>query len=210
VELRGARIAVQGFGNVGEASARLLHQAGAKIVAVTDVSGGVTDERGLDPVMLRRYLEETGSVAGAPGTRPIDNEQLFALDVEVLVLAALENQIGADNAERVRARILAEGANGPVDPAADPILRRNGVNVIPDILCNAGGVVVSYFEWVQNREARFWSLDEINSRLHEIIVEAAGTVWQRAESDGIPSRLAAHAIAVERVAEATRLRGLYP
>jgi len=160
--------------------------------------------------MLRRYLEETGSVAGAPGTRPIDNEQLFALDVEVLVLAALENQIGADNAERVRARILAEGANGPVDPAADPILRRNGVNVIPDILCNAGGVVVSYFEWVQNREARFWSLDEINSRLHEIIVEAAGTVWQRAESDGIPSRLAAHAIAVERVAEATRLRGLYP
>jgi glutamate dehydrogenase (NAD(P)+) len=138
-------------------------------------------------VMLRRYLEETGSVAGAPGTRPIDNEQLFALDVEVLVLAALENQIGADNAERVRARILAEGANGPVDPAADPILRRNGVNVIPDILCNAGGVVVSYF-----------------------IVEAAGTVWQRAESDGIPSRLAAHAIAVERVAEATRLRGLYP
>jgi glutamate dehydrogenase (NAD(P)+) len=210
VELRGARIAVQGFGNVGEASARLLHQAGAKIVAVTDVSGGVIDERGLDPVMLRRYLEETGSVAGAPGTRPIDNEQLFALDVEVLVLAALENQIGADNAERVRARILAEGANGPVDPAADPILRRNGVNVIPDILCNAGGVVVSYFEWVQNREARFWSLDEINSRLHEIIVEAAGTVWQRAESDGIPSRLAAHAIAVERVAEATRLRGLYP
>jgi glutamate dehydrogenase (NAD(P)+) len=208
--LAGASVAVQGFGNVGEAAARLLHRAGARIVGVTDVGGGVYNAGGLDPAQLRRYLQETGSIAGAPGTRPLSNEDLFALDVDVLVLAALEGQITAENAGTVRARIIAEGANGPVEPAADPILHDNGVLVIPDILCNAGGVVVSYFEWVQNREARFWTLDEINGRLREVIVGAAEAVWQRAAEDRIEPRLAAHAIAVERVAEATRLRGLYP
>jgi glutamate dehydrogenase (NAD(P)+) len=210
LSLKGARVAVQGFGNVGEATARLLDRAGARLVGITDVGGGVQSEAGLDPARLRRYLEETGSIADAPGTRPLSNEDLFALDVDVLVLAALEGQITADNAGSVRARILAEGANGPVEPAADPILRENGVLVIPDILCNAGGVIVSYFEWVQNREARFWSLDEINSRLREIILGAAEAVWERATEAGLQPRLAAHAIAVERVAEATRLRGLYP
>ena len=130
--------------------------------------------------------------------------------MDVLVLAALEGQITAANAGRVRARILAEGANGPVDPSADPILHQLGVTVIPDILCNAGGVIVSYFEWAQNRSALAWTVDEVNERLRRQILAAADAVWQRAMSERIPSRLAAHLIAVERVADATRVRGLYP
>jgi glutamate dehydrogenase (NAD(P)+) len=208
--VQGATIAVQGFGNVGDAAARLLHEAGAKVVAITDVGGGVYNAAGLDVPALALRLRETGSLAGAPDTTPIDNETLFGLDVDVLVLAALEGQITAANAGRVRARILAEGANGPVDPSADPILHQLGVTVIPDILCNAGGVIVSYFEWAQNRSALAWTVDEVNERLRRQILSAAEAVWQRAASERIPSRLAAHLIAVERVADATRVRGLYP
>src|SRR5690242_8164627 len=206
----GARVAIQGFGNVGEATARLLHQAGASVVAITDVGGGVQNADGLDVLMLKRFLEEHGTIAGAPGTTPIDNDELFALDVDVLVLAALEGQITSANADSVRARILAEAANGPVTPDADPILRENGVVVIPDILCNAGGVIVSYFEWAQNRAALAWTADEVNERLRRQILTAAEAVWGRAAVDDISPRLAANAIAVERVADATRLRGLYP
>jgi glutamate dehydrogenase (NAD(P)+) len=209
-DVAGATVAVQGFGNVGEAAARLLHEDGAKVVAITDIGGGAYDPDGLDVPELARRFRAYGTVAGTPGTRPIDNETLFGLDVDVLVLAALEGQITAANAGRVRARILAEGANGPTDPSADPILLRNGVTVIPDILCNAGGVVVSYFEWTQNRSALAWTRDEVNDRLRRQILSAADAVWQRAAADGIPPRLAAHALAVERVATATRLRGLYP
>jgi glutamate dehydrogenase (NAD(P)+) len=205
-----ATVAIQGFGNVGEATARLLHERGARIVAITDVMGGVYAPAGLDVPFLSRYLQEHGTVVGAPGTEPIDNARLFALDVDVLVLAALEGQITAANAGSVRARILAEAANGPVTPDADAILARNGVTVLPDILCNAGGVVVSYFEWAQNRAALAWTLEEVNDRLRRHILSATDAVWQRAAEDGIGPRLAAHAIAVERVAEATRLRGLYP
>jgi glutamate dehydrogenase (NAD(P)+) len=208
--LAGARVAVQGFGNVGEATARLLHEAGARVVAVTDVAGGVESADGLDVPMLSRYVQERGSVVGAPGTEPIDNETLFGLDVDVLVLAALEGQITEANANAVRARVLAEAANGPVSPDADPILLANGVIVVPDILCNAGGVIVSYFEWAQNRAALAWTLDEVNARLERQILAAADAVWRRAEADGISPRLAAQSIAVERVAEATTLRGLYP
>ncbi|HEX5013319.1 MAG TPA: Glu/Leu/Phe/Val dehydrogenase [Candidatus Limnocylindrales bacterium] len=209
-ELTGARVAVQGFGNVGEATARLLHGTGARVVAISDVRGGAFAPDGLDVPFLRQYLGEHGTIAGAPGTLPITNEELFALDVDVLVLAALEGQITAENADRVRARILAEAANGPVAPDADPILRANRVVVIPDILCNAGGVIVSYFEWAQNRAALAWTLDEINDRLERQILAAADAVWARAAEDDIDPRLAAHSIAVEKVAEATRLRGLYP
>jgi glutamate dehydrogenase len=210
ISLAGATAAVQGFGNVGEATARLLHQAGVRVVAITDVGGGVYRDGGLDVPFLRRHMQERGTLAGAPGTEPIANEDLFALDVDVLVLAALEGQVTAANAGRVRARILAEGANGPTTPDADPILEANGVTVIPDILCNAGGVIVSYYEWVQNRESLFWTPKIINGRLREAILAAASAVWERAESDGIDPRRAAHAIAVRRVAEATVLRGLYP
>jgi glutamate dehydrogenase (NAD(P)+) len=188
----------------------LLHEAGALVVAITDVRGGVAQPDGLDVALLRRYLQEHGRIAGAPGTAPISNEELFALDVDVLVLAALEGQITARNAGTVRARILAEAANGPTTPDADPILDRNGVLVIPDILCNAGGVIASYFEWAQNRAALAWTLDEVNERLRRQILTAAHGVWERAARDGVGLRLAANAIAVERVAEATRLRGLYP
>jgi glutamate dehydrogenase (NAD(P)+) len=208
--LEGARIAVQGFGNVGEATARLLYETGARVVAITDVGGGVAQADGLDVPFLKRYLQEHGTIAGAPGTTPITNEELFALDVDVLVLAALEGQITARNAGSVRARILAEAANGPTTPDADPILHRNGIVVIPDILCNAGGVIVSYFEWAQNRAALAWSLEEVNRRLGGQILEAAEAVWARAAADEVGPRLAAHAIAIERVAEATRVRGLYP
>jgi len=210
IDLAGATVAVQGFGNVGEATARLLHARGARIVAITDVGGGVFDPGGLDVPYLTRHIQEHGTIAGAPGTRPIDNAELFALDVDVLVLAAMEGQITASNAGTVRARILAEGANGPTEPAADPILRANGVTVIPDILCNAGGVIVSYFEWAQNRAALAWTLEEVNERLRRQILAAAEAVWLRAAADDIDPRLAAHAIAVEAVAEATRRRGLYP
>jgi len=210
IPLAGATAAVQGFGNVGEATARLLHQAGVRVVAITDVGGGVYRDGGLDVPFLRRHMQERGTLAGAPGTEPIANEDLFALDVDVLVLAALEGQVTAANAGRVRARILAEGANGPTTPDADPILEANGVTVIPDILCNAGGVIVSYYEWVQNRESLFWTPKIINGRLREAILAAASAVWERAESDGVEPRRAAHAIAVRRVAEATVLRGLYP
>jgi glutamate dehydrogenase (NAD(P)+) len=206
----GARVAIQGFGNVGEATARLLDEAGASVIAITDIGGGVTRRDGLDVPMVKRHLEEHGTIAGAPGTTPIDNEGLFALDVDVLVLAALEGQITARNAGTVRARIVAEAANGPTSPEADPILAANGVVVIPDILCNAGGVIVSYFEWAQNRASLAWTADEVNDRLRGQILAAADAVWGRAAADGISPRLAANAIAVERVAAATRLRGLYP
>lgn len=208
--IEGARVAVQGFGNVGEAAARLLHEAGARVVAVTDIGGGVQRDDGLDVLLLRRYLQEHGTIAGAPGTTPIDNDELFGLDVDVLVLAALEGQITARNAGDVRAAILAEAANGPTAPDADPILTANGVVVIPDILCNAGGVIVSYYEWAQNRAALAWTGDEVRKRLRRQIVAAAEAVWERAAADVISPRLAATALAVERVADATRLRGLYP
>ncbi len=208
--LRGLRVAVQGFGNVGEATARLLHDRGVRVIAVTDVRGGVHADLGLDPALLRRRLEQTGSVAGAPGTEPITNEELFELPCDVLVLAALESQITAANAGRVRARILAEAANGPTTPDADPILADRGVTVIPDILCNAGGVIVSYFEWVQNREAFFWTREHVEAQLRRLILGADEVVRQLADEAGIEPRLAAHAVAVRRVAEATRLRGIYP
>jgi glutamate dehydrogenase (NAD(P)+) len=210
LDVAGATVAVQGFGNVGEATARLLHEAGARVIAITDVGGGVRREAGLDVAQLKRHLQEHGTIADAPGTEPITNDELFALDVDVLVLAALEGQITARNAGSVRARILAEAANGPTAPEADPILRQNGVVVIPDILCNAGGVIVSYFEWAQNRAALAWTLDEVNERLHRQMLAAADAVWDRAAADGIAPRLAAQSLAIERVAEATRLRGLYP
>ena len=210
LELAGLRVAVQGFGNVGEAAARLLHRRGARIIAATDAGGGVRSEAGLDPAALTRHLAATGTIAGAPGTTPITNEDLIALDCDVLVMAALEGQITARNAGRVRAQVLAEGANGPTTPDADPILQANGVVVIPDILCNAGGVVVSYLEWVQNRNALQLAREEIDRRLEEFMDRAFTAVWDRMKEEGIDARLAAHVIAVERVAEATALRGFYP
>jgi glutamate dehydrogenase (NAD(P)+) len=210
IDLNGATVAVQGFGNVGEAAARLIHERGGRLVAITDVGGGVADPAGLDPAALKAHLQATGSIASLPGTSPIDNARLLALDVDLLVLAALEGQITAANANEVRARVIAEGANGPVTPDADPILAERGVITVPDILCNAGGVIVSYFEWVQNLQSFAWPADQVAERLRQVIGKAYDAVSAVRERDGIDARLAAHAIAVGRVAEASQIRGRYP
>jgi glutamate dehydrogenase (NAD(P)+) len=210
MEMRGATVAVQGFGNVGEAAARLIGERGGRLVAITDVGGGVANPDGLDPVALTAHLRETGSIAGAPGTEPIDNEALLALDVDLLVLAALEGQITAANAGAVRARVIAEGANGPVTPDADPILAERGVVTVPDILCNSGGVIVSYFEWVQNLQSFAWPAAEVAERLEQVIGRAYDEVAELRRREGIDARLAAHLIAVGRVAEAQQIRGRYP
>jgi glutamate dehydrogenase (NAD(P)+) len=210
LDLRGARVAVQGFGNAGEAAARFLAELGARVVAVSDSRGGIFDGDGLDLPLVTRHKQETGSVIGAPRTRAVSNEELLELDCDILVPAALEGVITERNAPRIRARIIAEAANGPTSPEADDILRRRGIVVIPDILCNAGGVTVSYFEWVQDREEFFWSLDEINARLRRIMVRAYDDVQRTATEHDIDLRLAAYMLAVSRVAEATMTRGIYP
>lgn len=210
IDLDGASVAVQGFGNVGEAAARLIHERGGRLIAITDVGGGVANPRGLNPARLKAFLSETGTIAGAPDTEPIDNEGLLALDVDLLVLAALEGQITANNAHRVRAKVIAEGANGPVTPDADPILAERGVVTVPDILCNSGGVIVSYFEWVQNLQSFAWTADEVAMRLSHVINGAYDEVATMRSQQAIDARLAAQAIAVARVAEASQIRGRYP
>ncbi|HET6318202.1 MAG TPA: Glu/Leu/Phe/Val dehydrogenase [Chloroflexota bacterium] len=207
--LEGAQIAIQGFGNVGSNAAKLLHAAGACVVAVSDVSGAIYDERGLDLPRVLAYYRETGQLRGLPGTRLLDNQELLRLPVDVLLPAALEGQIHHDNAADVRARIIVEGANGPTTPDADEVLARRGVLVVPDILANAGGVVVSYFEWVQDRYGYFWKEAEVNERLEEKMVAAFDAVWSTKERFEVDGRTAAYILAVERIIEARSLRGLY-
>jgi len=208
--LVGARVAIQGFGNVGGGTARLLHALGARIVAVCEEDGGVYDPGGLDPAALQAHRQATGSVAGAPGTRPLTNAELFAVDCDVLVPAALENVITERNAGQIKARLIAEGANGPTTPEADRILDQRGVFVIPDVLCNAGGVTVSYFEWVQDRDAYFWTADEVYARLRRVMVSAFHAVLRTSQEHDVDLRLAAQMLGVSRVAEAVRVRGIYP
>jgi glutamate dehydrogenase (NAD(P)+) len=208
--LVGARVAIQGFGNVGGGTGRLLHALGARIVAVCEEDGGVYDPAGLDPAALLLHRREHGSVAGAPHTQPLSNVDLFAVDCDVLVPAAMENALTERNAGQVKARIVAEGANGPTTPEADRILAERGVFVIPDVLCNAGGVTVSYFEWVQDRDAFFWTVDEVNARLRRIMVGAFQDVLRTSQAHGVDLRVAAQMLGVSRVAEAVRVRGIYP
>jgi glutamate dehydrogenase (NAD(P)+) len=208
--INGARVAVQGFGNAGGGAARFIHELGAKVIAVSDSRGGVFDGDGLDLALVTRHKQETGSVVGAPRTRPVSNEELLELDCDILIPAALEGVITERNASRVRARIVAEAANGPTTPEADDLLRSRNVMVIPDVLCNAGGVTVSYFEWVQDREEFFWSIDEINARLRRVMVRAFEDVHHTAVEHDVDMRLAAYMLAVNRVAEATLTRGIYP
>jgi len=209
LHLKYANVAIQGFGNVGQATARALHKLGARIVAISDVGGGVYRGDGLDVERLRRHLEEVGTVAGAPGTEAITNAELLQLDCDVLIPAALGGQITARNASRVRARLLAEAANGPTLAEADPILRERGVVVIPDILCNAGGVTASYFEWAQNCQALGWTRVERDARLRHLMCTAFDEVWWRAAEQAIDLRLAAHVLAVGRVAGAMQVRARY-
>ncbi len=203
-------VAVQGFGNVGSWSARTMHERGARICAVSDVHGGIYNRNGIDLRPLLQYFNENGTVVGFPGADAISNEELLALDVDVLVPAALEGQITKSNAAKVRARIIAEGANGPTTPEADRILFDKGVTIIPDILCNAGGVVVSYFEWVQGLQSFFWDESAIRRSMEKTLLDNLDVVINTTARRNTDLRTAAYAIAVERILEAVELRGLYP
>jgi glutamate dehydrogenase (NAD(P)+) len=207
ISLDGATVAVQGFGNVGSWTARLIGELGCTVVAVSDVRGGVHRDDGVDAQALFDHSREAGSVVGAPGTEAITNEELLELDVDVLIPAALDRVITHDNADRVKARLIVEAANYPVTPAADDILQSKGVVIIPDILANAGGVTVSYFEWVQNIQQYRWEEDQVNAELRKVMSKAWRNVQARATVDALPLRLAAFALAVEKVERAARLRG---
>ncbi len=211
LEIKDARVAVQGFGNVGGIAARLFAEAGAKIVAVQDHITTVVRASGLDVPALQAYVMEHGSVAGFPGGDEVqDRAQFWATDCDILVPAALEQQITEKNASSIRAKIILEGANGPTTPAADDILNDKGVLIVPDVIANAGGVTVSYFEWVQDFSSFFWTEDEINLRLTRIMREAFTAVWQLADEKKVSLRTAAFIVACTRVLQAREMRGLYP
>jgi glutamate dehydrogenase (NAD(P)+) len=209
-EVAGRRVAIQGFGNVGRNLALILADQGASIVAVSDSSGGIYKSDGLDVAAAVEHKRTNRSFDGFDGAEAITNEDLLILDCDVLAPCALEQVVTADNADNVKARIVAEGANGPVTPEADQILDERGVLVLPDVLANAGGVVVSYFEWVQGLQEYFWKESEVNAKLNDIVTRAFAETWREHEERDISMRQAAYAIAVGRVAEATITRGLYP
>ncbi|MFQ5986677.1 MAG: Glu/Leu/Phe/Val dehydrogenase [Thermoplasmata archaeon] len=211
IDLAKAQVAIQGFGNVGYNAARLFHdEAGSKIVAVSDSRGAIHSDRGLDPASVKEHKEDTGSVGGFPDAESITQEELLAGKAEILIPAALSGWITSENAESVQARIVAEGANGPTTPDADRILFERDITVIPDILCNAGGVTVSYFEWVQSLQQFFWSLEEVKQRLEEIMVKAFDRVWETAQEEGVDMRTAAYMVAMKKIVRAYEIRGIYP
>lgn len=207
--LKGARIAVQGFGNVGSVAAELLEQMGAKIVAVTDWKGGVHNAKGLDVKKLIAYNQEHRTIENFPGAETISNDELFTLDVDVLIPAALEEQITSANMRDIRAKLIVEGANGPTTPEAHKYLHEQGVFIVPDILANAGGVTVSYFEWVQDRHGYFWREQEVNERLEAKMCQAFEVVLETAQQYNIDMRTAAYIVAINRVATVTKMRGMY-
>jgi len=210
ISLQGARVAVQGFGNVGSFLARFLAEDGANVIAISDSTAGLHNSNGIDVQTAIAYKHETGTLAGFRGAEPISNEELLLLECDVLAPSALEQVITSENAAQVRAKIIVEGANGPVTPAADEILEDKGVLVLPDVLANAGGVIVSYFEWVQGLQEYFWKEAEVNAKLNDIITRAFNETWATMESRVTSMRLAAYGLAVQRVAEATTTRGIYP
>jgi glutamate dehydrogenase/leucine dehydrogenase len=210
MQLKGARVAVQGFGNAGSVAAQLLYDAGAKIVAVSDSTGCVYNRNGLNIPELIQMKGLCGHVEGFPESEPIQPQELIGVDCEILVPAALENMIREDNAGMVKARLVAEAANGPVTPAADRILESKGVFLIPDILCNAGGVTVSYFEWVQDEQHLFWEAQDIYSRLERVMKTSFRDVLKIHLDRKVPMRIAANILGIARVAEAVQIRGIYP
>ncbi|MCC6657143.1 MAG: Glu/Leu/Phe/Val dehydrogenase [Rhodocyclaceae bacterium] len=210
IPLEGARVAVQGFGNVGAAAARIFAEHGAKVVALQDESGAVYREAGLDLAALAAHNAHAGGLAGFAGAAPLSAEEFWRVPCDFLIPAAVENQITEANAGAIAAKVVVEGANGPTTPDADRILRERGVTVIPDVIANAGGVTVSYFEWVQDISSFFWSEAEINQRLDRIMVEAFNGIWEVAQARALPLRTAAFVVGCSRVLEARALRGLYP
>jgi glutamate dehydrogenase (NAD(P)+) len=210
MSLRGVSVSIQGYGNAGSIAARLFHNEGCKIVAVSDSRGAIYNENGLDLAEVSRHKQETGSVVGFAHAQTMGVQDVLEVPCEILVPAALEGVITAANAERIQARIIAEAANGPTTPEADRILYKRGVMVIPDILANAGGVTVSYFEWVQDLQSFFWGVEEITQRLEMIMNRAFAAVAGKADQYHCDMRLAASMLAISRVAEATQIRGIYP
>jgi glutamate dehydrogenase (NAD(P)+) len=203
------KVVVQGSGNVGGIAARLLHEAGYKVVAISDMHGGIYNPNGIDIPAAMTYLETTRSFEDFPGVETVSNMELLELECDVLVPAATENQIRSNNADRIKCKVLAEGANGPTTAAADAILHNKGVFVIPDILANAGGVTVSYFEWVQDRMGYFWPEDVVNQRLQQTMVASFNDLCRYADSHQVDTRTAAYMLAIDRVAYDTRMRGIY-
>lgn len=210
IDVSKARVVVQGFGNVGGTAARLFHEAGAKVIAAQDHTGTVHNAAGLDVHKLLSHVSQHGGVGGFSGGQALDKNEFWTLETEFLIPAALESQITGDNAAKVRAKIVVEGANGPTTPEADDILAENGVYVVPDVLANAGGVTVSYFEWVQDFSSFFWSEDEINQRLERIMREAYASIALVAKEHKVTLRTAAFIVACTRILQARQVRGLYP
>ena len=208
--LHDTRVAIQGFGNVGSNLARLLSAEGVRVIAVSDSGGGLHNPYGLDVAAVAAYKAEHGVLMGFPGADAITNEELIEIDCDVLTPCALEQVITGENASRVQAKMICEGANGPTTPTADEILEDRGILVLPDVLANAGGVVVSYFEWVQGLQEYFWKEYEVNAKLNDIVVHAFEETWSTRERFSTSMRVAAYGLAVQRVAEATTIRGLYP
>ncbi|HLV93987.1 MAG TPA: Glu/Leu/Phe/Val dehydrogenase [Candidatus Acidoferrales bacterium] len=210
INLRGASIAIQGFGNAGSIAARLFTEKKAKVIAISDSRGGVFNSRGIDPLKAMRYKDRSGTVVGMPGTSRISNDDLLTLKCDILIPAALENSITLNNADQIKAKIVAEAANGPTTPHADEVLARRGIMVLPDILANAGGVTVSYFEWVQDLQGFFWSEDEVKVKLETVMRRAFHEVHEMTRKHRAHMRTGAYVLAVGRVAEATLVRGLFP
>jgi glutamate dehydrogenase (NAD(P)+) len=210
ISLRGARVSIQGYGNAGSIACRLFYNEGCKIVAVSDTRGGIYNEDGLDPAAVLRHKQERGSVAGFPNAQAIRSQDVLEVPCDILIPAAVEGVITSANAERVQARIITEAANGPTTPEADRILSQRGVLIIPDILANAGGVTVSYFEWVQDLQSFFWGVDEITQKLEMIMKRSFAAVVGQADQHHCDMRQAANMLAISRVAEATQIRGIYP
>ncbi|HTT45687.1 MAG TPA: Glu/Leu/Phe/Val dehydrogenase [Thermoplasmata archaeon] len=211
VRVKNGTVAVQGFGNAGSVAANLLNdEQGAKIVAASDSKGGIYKADGFNPHALEEHKAKTGSVVGFPGAKTISNEELLELKVDILVPAALENQLTAKNADKVNAKLIAEAANGPTLPEADSIFFQKKITVLPDILANAGGVTVSYFEWAQDIQGYFWPLNEVNSRLERIMVQSYSDVHKVATERKVHNRTAAYVLAIQRVVDAIKVRGIYP
>lgn len=210
LDLSKAKVVIQGYGNVGYHAAELLEEVGARVVAVSDVRGGIFNEKGLDTREVREHSLKTGSVVDYPEADTLTNAELLELPCEILIPAALEGQILRDNANNIKAKVIVEGANGPTSPFADDILYDKGILVIPDILANAGGVTVSYFEWVQNVQKLFWTEDDVNRQLHRVMARAFKEVYDIAVNEKVNMRTAAYILAVGRVAAAKRFRGIFP
>jgi glutamate dehydrogenase (NAD(P)+) len=210
IPFRGASVAIQGFGNVGSLVAKLFAEKKARVVAISDSRGGVFNSRGIDPLKAMRYKDRAGTVVGMPGTSRISNDDLLTLKCDILVPAALENVITLNNVEQIKAKIVAEAANGPTTPHADEVLARRGITLIPDILANAGGVTVSYFEWVQDLQSFFWPVEEVNAKLESVMRRAFLEVFESMRKHRTQMRTGAYVLAVGRVADATLVRGLFP